>query len=249
MRVLLLGATGSVGSRLIPALRAHNHEVVLYVRSPNKLPAQARSIASAIESGSGTDSDAIKAAILSNNCNAVINAAGVSKMWSKTGTDFPAIFAAVVKACRDAQHSSGTVLRVWMMSGFGLLDSPRRGYVLMDYIPMFPMHRQNYEVVKPVGMDTVAWSLFCASDMKAQETIDYERRPGNSLVASADVPPLFAKTWQWVPLVGNYLSIMTQATAYYAPLEDCVDFMAADLEKGLGSEFVGKRVGVKVRKQ
>ena len=34
---------------------------------------------------------------------------------------------------------------------------------------------------------------------------------------------------------------------YATPLEECVDFMAADLEKGLESEFMGKRVSVKVK--
>jgi len=48
-----------------------------------------------------------------------------------------------------------------------------------------------------------------------------------------------------VPLIGNYLNIMAQAQSYFSALENCVDFMAADLEKGLQSEWVGKRVGAK----
>jgi hypothetical protein len=43
----------------------------------------------------------------------------------------------------------------------------------------------------------------------------------------------------------QYLNIMSQAGSYYTPLEDCTDFIAADLEKGRKSEFVGYRVGVK----
>ena len=133
------------------------------------------------------------------------------------------------------------------MSGWALLDSPRKGSLIMDYLPLYPMHRPNLEIVKPFGADRIAWSLFCAHNMPQQESVDYERRPGNNLAASADSPPLFSKTWQWVPLIGNYLSIFSQSMGYVAPLEDCVDFMAADLEKGLQSDFVGKRVGVKVR--
>jgi uncharacterized protein YbjT (DUF2867 family) len=37
MKVLLLGATGNLGSRLVPALLTHNHNVVAYVRSASKL--------------------------------------------------------------------------------------------------------------------------------------------------------------------------------------------------------------------
>lgn len=247
MRVLLLGATGNVGSRLIPALKAHHHSIVLYVRSPSKLAAEAKSIATTVEVGGATDNEAIKSAILKHDCDAVINAAGVSKVWSKTGTDFPAIFAAVVKACADAQAESGRVLRVWLMSGWALLDSPKKGSIIMDYLPLYPMHRPNWEVIKPYGPDRMAWSLFCAHNMPQEESVDYQRKPGNNLISSADSPPAFSKAWQWLPLIGNYLSIMSQSMSYVAPLEDCVDFMAADLEKGMQSEFMGKRVGVKVR--
>jgi hypothetical protein len=38
---------------------------------------------------------------------------------------------------------------------------------------------------------------------------------------------------------------MAQAQSYYSVLENCVDFIAADLEKGLESEWIGKRVAVK----
>jgi hypothetical protein len=42
---------------------------------------------------------------------------------------------------------------------------------------------------------------------------------------------------------------MAQAQAYYTPMEDCLDFISADLEKGLKSEYVGKRVGLKVKEK
>ena len=153
MRVLLLGGTGkillciipnvtfanhiqqwpgNVGSRLIPALHAHNHQVDLYVRTPSKLPQEARSLASTITAGSGTDSDAIKAAILDNNCDAVINAAGIANMFSSTGGEFPAIFAAVVKAVTEAGQERGKPLRAWFLSGWSLLDSPKPPHLIMD---------------------------------------------------------------------------------------------------------------------
>jgi len=50
-----------------------------------------------------------------------------------------------------------------------------------------------------------------------------------------------------IPLVGTLLNILTNVPSYGTPLEDCADFLAADLEKGLESEFVGKRVSVKVK--
>lgn len=52
---------------------------------------------------------------------------------------------------------------------------------------------------------------------------------------------------RWIPLLGTYLNIMAQAQSYFAPLEDCVDFIAADIGNGLQSQYVGHRVGVKVK--
>lgn len=69
----------------------------------------------------------------------------------------------------------------------------------------------------------------------------------NNLVAKADAPPAWSEKYRRIPLIGNYLNIMAQAQSYFAVLENCVDFIAADLEKGLQSEWVGKRVGVKER--
>lgn len=134
MKVLLLGATGNVGSRLIPALLAHKHQVVAYVRSASKLPSTATSQLAAVIEGSGTDSAGIKAAILEENCDAVINAAGYAAMtsWHKP-SQLPEIFAAVAKAAVEAgKERGGPPLRCWFMSGFSSLDSPKKPYLLVD---------------------------------------------------------------------------------------------------------------------
>lgn len=132
MRVLLLGATGNVGSRLLPALVAHKNEVIVYVRNPSKLSADANSCATAVVSGSGIDSDSIKAAILSHDCDAVINAAGLAPVLGKSG-ELPAIFAAVTKAALGAREQrGGAPIRCWFLSGFGILDSPTKGHMLLD---------------------------------------------------------------------------------------------------------------------
>lgn len=66
------------------------------------------------------------------------------------------------------------------------------------------------------------------------------------LVAKAEVPPAWnERKLRWVPALGNYLNVLVQSQSYFAGLEKCADFMAADLERGLESEWVGKRVAVK----
>jgi len=132
MRVLLTGATGNVGSRLLPSLVAHNHEVILYLRSPSKLSAEAKSCAKAIITGSGTDSDSIKAALLSHNCDAMVNAAGLAPMFGTKG-ELPAIFAAAMKAAIDAgKERGGKPIRMWFMAGQGIMESPQKPHLMAD---------------------------------------------------------------------------------------------------------------------
>ena len=134
MKVLLLGVTGNVGSRLLPALLAHKHQVVAYVRTPAKILPEAALKLDSVVVGSATDSAAIKAAILSHNCDAVVNAAGLAATtgWTSQG-DFAAIFAAVVQAALEAgRQRGGAPVRCWLMSGFGIMDSPKKPSLLVD---------------------------------------------------------------------------------------------------------------------
>lgn len=139
MKVLLVGATGNVGKYLIPALLARNHEVVAYIRNPTKLSPEAtfKLGPESIVTGSALDSTAIKDAILSKDCDAVVNAAGLAPMtgFSAAG-DFPEIFKTVVNAVVEAGEErvkqGKPVLRCWLMSGFGVLDSPKKPHLLVD---------------------------------------------------------------------------------------------------------------------
>lgn len=133
MKVRLLGVTGNVGSRLLSALEAHKHQVVVYVRSPSKLSPQTKSNADSVVVGSATDSAAIKTAILEHSCDAIINAAGVAAMTPlHSQGEFPTIFAAVVTAVRDAGHERKAPIRCWLMNGFGELDHPKKPRLLID---------------------------------------------------------------------------------------------------------------------
>ncbi|EME87087.1 uncharacterized protein MYCFIDRAFT_187035 [Pseudocercospora fijiensis CIRAD86] len=217
MRVLLLGATGNVGSRLLPALKAHGHEAVLFVRSPEKLSREAKAHTTTIVQGSATDRDAIKTAILSNDCDAVVNAAGLAPMLGQSG-DLPTIFAAVMQATIEAGDQRGRPLRCWFMSGF----ASKLAWSLFCANRMDP----RSEVI----------------DYSARAGTGAE-----NLVAGTDFPPAWSKTLQWVPLVGTYLNILAQMQNYFTSLEDVADFIAKDLHGGMESVLVGKRVAVKMK--
>ena len=66
---------------------------------------------------------------------------------------------------------------------------------------------------------------------------------GNRLSISADVPPNWTDTYfKGVPFFGPLLSVLANAAKYTTKLEDCADFVAADLKRS-DSTFVGHRVG------
>lgn len=114
MKVLLLGATGNLGSRLVPALLTHGHRVIAFVRSSNKLePLSPTSVYQQITDieGDATDSASVKKAILDAECDAVVSAAGVAALapWGKS--ELPTIFRAVLDAVREAGAERQSPLR------------------------------------------------------------------------------------------------------------------------------------------
>jgi uncharacterized protein YbjT (DUF2867 family) len=137
MKVLLLGATGNLGLRLLPALLTHHHDIVAYVRSSSKLesllPATVLEQITIVQ-GDATDSQSIKQALVDHKCEAVVSTAGVAALapWSKS--DFPEIFGAVVEAVKEVGTERQRPLRVWVLGGQGVLGYPgsRMGKVLGD---------------------------------------------------------------------------------------------------------------------
>lgn len=126
MRVLLLGGTGNLGSRCIPALLAHKHDLTVYVRNPSKLqllvsPSVLEKVTVVI--GDATDPAGIKRAILERNIEAIVNVAGNQVL---PGQEFllPKIAKAVTNAAVAVGKERGTPLRAWLVSGMNILRYP-----------------------------------------------------------------------------------------------------------------------------
>jgi len=91
--------------------------------------------------------------------------------------------------------------------------------------------------------------MFCPSVMTPADKdnkLDLSLRPrGNNLNVGKDVPgKWFYPGLSRIPLVGHLMGFMINATTNLnTTLEDCADWIAADLEQGLDSEFVGHRAG------
>jgi len=124
MKVLLLGATGTFGSRCIPALLAHRHQVVVFVRSETKLrdllPSAILSEIT-IVTGNATDSSAIEGALVKNRCDAFINSAGLAAIFPWQAPRMQKIINAVATAGVEASKKLNHSIRAWFMGGMSAL--------------------------------------------------------------------------------------------------------------------------------
>ncbi|KAK5737486.1 hypothetical protein LTR17_006714 [Elasticomyces elasticus] len=252
MRVLLLGATGNLGSRLIPALLAHKHTVTVYVRSPDKL----RGLISTalydnitITTGDALDSAAVEAATRANNCDAIVNTAG-NRMPSGQEQILGKIAASVTSAAIRVGHERGKPFRAWLIGGLGSLEYPGTGgWKLQDYMFDFMSahHKQTEAVLKAIPTTALQWSLLCVAFMKpASTSIDVLEQPrGNGLAIATGTPPAWRDGWvKYIPFIGRYLNIIGPILSYTTKLEDVADLIAADLASS-ETKLIGELVAMK----
>ena len=253
MRIVLLGATGNLGQRLIPALLVHGHEVIAYVRSTSKLQSLIPpTLFSAIKTyeGDALDSAAVEAALRQHACDAIMNTAG-NRITDGGEQILHQIATAVSSAAIRVGESRGKPLRAWFIGGLGSLEYPGTGgRQVQDYMPvwMTEHHQGTEKVLASVETGQLEWSLLCVALMKPRfETAELLAEPRrHGLAVGVGKPPEWRDSWvRWVPLVGVYLNLVPVVLSYNTMLEDVADLLAEDFEKCERSEFVGQLVGFK----
>ncbi|KAF2718714.1 NAD(P)-binding protein [Polychaeton citri CBS 116435] len=249
MIVLLLGATGNLGSRLIPALLTHGHSVVAFVRSSSKLesllPPSVYQQITVIE-GDAKDAASVKKAILNSKCDAVVSTAGVAAMAPWGRSDLPAIFKAVLDGVQEAGADRERPLRTWFLAGMGILYYPGTESMISNHVPIFLEHRQNLHLLKSLPPGTVDWSMLCPMTM-IPESSDLSvptKTSQGRLIANATTPPSWQDSWvSSIPLIGKTIAIAMNASRYETTLEDNAELIASDLESH-DSPWIGKTVGI-----
>ena len=255
MRILLLGGTGNLGSRLIPALIAHGHVVIAYVRSMSKLRTTiSPPLFDEIETyeGDALDSSAVEDAIQKYACDAIMNTAGTREPFGKEQI-LGKIAASVSSAAIKVGKNRGKPLRAWFIGGLGSLEYPGTGgWKIQDYMPGFLTihHRETEQVMKAIPTTDLKWSLLCVAMMQPEsnkvETLSAPRH--HNLAVAASLPPEWQDHWiRSVPFMGLYLNIVPTVKSYTTKLEDVADMIAEDFEKGSRTAFVGELVGMKDR--
>ena len=252
MRVLLLGGTGNLGLRLIPALLAHGHIVTALLRSVDKLrsliPQELFDKISTYQ-GDALDSAAVEDALRKHNCDAIMNTAG-NRVWTGEqilGKIATSVSSAAIRVGKDR----GKPLRAWFIGGLFSLEYPGTGgWKMEDYMPErgTDHHRDTQKVMQAISTTDLQWSLLCVGWMRPKSgNIELLPAPRpHSLVTAARSPPEWRDSWvRSVPFIGLYLNIVPALFSYTTKLEDVADLLAEDFEKGSKSAFVGELVGMK----
>lgn len=159
MKIIVFGATGNTGRRVLAQGVRMGYEMTAFVRNPEKLyeqqdepiAKQARLIVQDIMNPAS-----VREALAGQD--AAIIAAG----HAGQGDEFVQIVDHVVSQCENHPDFSG---RVWLMGGAGLLDIPHTdliGNQLPGFPPMFRTHDRNLERLRKTGLD---WSVMCPGTM------------------------------------------------------------------------------------
>ncbi len=157
-KILILGATGSLGKHVLQQAIAANHNVSILVRTPSKLPVEIRKQVVVYEADLAQMSTAALAAICGTH-DAVINTAG----YVAEGHTFVALTDQVVTSLESIPENERPVS--WLMAGAALLDiddSGRRGVDLPVVGSTYWPHRVNFDRIHKTALD---WRILCPGPM------------------------------------------------------------------------------------
>ncbi|EIM84094.1 uncharacterized protein STEHIDRAFT_159691 [Stereum hirsutum FP-91666 SS1] len=268
MKVLVIGASGRIGSAAVTACLARGHTVTAFLRTPSKLPPKLLEHANIgvnehaktqlrIFKGDASNVDNLREAM--RDQDAIIQAAvyGSNTPWGTSDSELVVRTIVDVASSIQSQRSSTNPtseqrsnqrpLRLWLLSGQVLLDipdgrsSPPR--IEGDVLPIHPEHYANYAYVKEHGA-SLEWSLLCPGKVDDGE-------PSGPLVHTVDYIPLYRPPGFIgnLPFVGPLFNIIYNF--YYQKLtyKSVGEFLADNLGPGDGtiegeSGMRGKRVGL-----
>ena len=157
-RIIILGATGSLGKHVTEQALAANHDVSVLVRTPAKLPADLLDRVT-VHQADIAALPASQLAALARNQEALINAAGhVSE-----GQQFVALVDHIVTSVETLPAAERPVC--WFLAGAALLDigdTGRRGVDLPPISKTYWPHAENFPRLQSSSLD---WRLLCPGPM------------------------------------------------------------------------------------
>lgn len=237
MRIIVFGATGNTGKRVLAAGVDKGHIMTAFIRSPEKLleqqgervEEQVKVIAKDI-----LDPQSVYDALASQDV-AVIAAGNAGQ-----GEEFVRIVDSILTQCEGHPQFRG---RVWVMGGAGLLEIAGTGLTgndLPGLPPVFLIHQRNLDRLRQTRLN---WSIMCPGTMtEAAAESSPERLKVTTDVIPLDFPES-VKDLSPAELAGQLFSRIQELDVAY---EDVVRCMMDHLE--IDSPFKGKRVGIAYRR-
>ena len=230
-RLIILGATGSLGRHVLRQALADGHRVTVLVRDPFKLPPEAQARAS-VEIGDLNVIAPRELAGLLRGHDAVVNCAG----HVAQGEGFAALFDRLVDSLDALPVAEQPVC--WFLAGAALLDidpSGRRGVDLPKVKSTYWPHRINFE---RLGRSPLDWRLLCPGPMVEAPALGAERLRTSLDRLPVEVPG-FARALPGALLLPVFASVIPQMIVPYA---DAAALMLANLDRG--GAMARRRVGL-----
>lgn len=172
MKVILYGATGMIGSRILKELIARGHTVTVVARDPGKIPSTAN-----VTGLKGDVLDAESVASTAKGADAVISAYGPGPKTELMEKSTRALIAGVKKAGVRRFLMVGGAGSLLVAPGVDVIDS---GHLPAEWMAIAVAHRDALAILKQSDLDWT--SLSPAAFIQPGERTGKFRLGGDSLV-------------------------------------------------------------------
>ena len=228
MRLIILGATGSLGAHVLGHALDAGHDVSVLVREPSRLPAEARQ---RIVVHTGDLSTALPPDLVRGFHDALINCAGNVA----DGERFVSLVDRVIASVESLPTGEQPVC--WFLAGAALLDldaSGRRGIELPKVKSIYWPHGANFERLERSSID---WRLLCPGPMVDQPSLGLDRLRTSIDRLPVEVPA-FARALPKPLVLPVFASLIPKMIVPYG---DAAALMLANLDRGsaMGRHRVG----------
>ncbi|MGG4343560.1 NAD(P)-dependent oxidoreductase [Paenibacillus lautus] len=233
MKIIVFGATGNTGKRVLVQGIKMGHEMTAFVRNSEKLYEQlGEHSAKHVKVIVDDMMDPVSVGEALAHQDAAIIAAG----HAGQGEEFVRIIDNIISQCELEPSFSG---RVWVMGGAGLLDIPYTDLIgnnLPGFPPEYKNHNRNFERLQRTELD---WSIMCPGTM----TDSREHSDSAYLHVTTEFLPVpmqeTIKDFSEAEIAGHLFSRFQELNVAY---DDVVMCMLDHLE--LEGSFKRKRVGL-----
>ena len=230
-RLIILGATGSLGSHVLRMALAVGHKVTVFVRTPSKLPLETRAQVS-LHQGDLSTIATMDLAQLIRGHDALINCAGLVT----EGQTFVDLIDRIVTSVESLPKAERPVC--WFLAGAALLDinhSGRNGIGLPKIKSTFWPHQVNFERISRTDLD---WRILCPGPMVEGPALSQKK-----LRISLDTLPVHVPAITRILPSPLFLPIFAYLIPYMiVPYANAAALMLGNLNRD--NSFSRHRVGV-----